>query len=595
MQKTKPGVVRRLMAYLRPRKKTVALALLLAMVVTVSDLVRPVLVGNAMDSITAGSTFSVIVRYSAVYMGILVLGTCCNAIELWMLQKLGQDIILEIRQQLFRHIHSLSLRFFDITPVGRIVTRVTNDVETLNELFSTILVTMVKNAVLILGYAGVMLYLNWKLALVSFILLPLVVYLTRLFTKLYRTTHRITRTKVSAMNTYLSENLSAMKLIQVFHREREKQREFRQRSGDLFQSNFREIVVYGTFRPVIYFISILALASVLGFGGKQVMDGALSIGTLYIFTSYVKSFFEPIQSLSDQFGTLQSAMAAGEKIFTLMDEEPQIHQPENPQSMPAVKGRIEFEHVWFSYDGEEWVLRDVSFVIEPGQTAAFVGATGAGKSSILNLIGRYYDIQKGRITLDGVDIRELDLKDLRRAIGQVQQDVFLFTGDIQGNIRLRENEISDGKVREAAKFVGADTFIDRLEQGYETAVTERGSTLSAGQRQLLSFARTLAFDPDVLVMDEATANIDTETEGLIQEAMAKMMQGRTTIVVAHRLSTIQHADQIMVMHHGQLREQGTHQELLAQNGIYKKLYDCSAEPYKAQNNPGCSRIRGFAM
>ena len=573
MQKTKPGVVRRLMAYLRPRKKTVALALLLAMVVTVSDLVRPVLVGNAMDSITAGSTFSVIVRYSAVYMGILVLGTCCNAIELWMLQKLGQDIILEIRQQLFRHIHSLSLRFFDITPVGRIVTRVTNDVETLNELFSTILVTMVKNAVLILGYAGVMLYLNWKLALVSFILLPLVVYLTRLFTKLYRTTHRITRTKVSAMNTYLSENLSAMKLIQVFHREREKQREFRQRSGDLFQSNFREIVVYGTFRPVIYFISILALASVLGFGGKQVMDGALSIGTLYIFTSYVKSFFEPIQSLSDQFGTLQSAMAAGEKIFTLMDEEPQIRQPENPKPMPAVKGRIEFEHVWFSYDGEEWVVRDVSFVIEPGQTAAFVGATGAGKSSILNLIGRYYDIQKGRITLDGVDIRELDLKDLRRAIGQVQQDVFLFTGDIQGNIRLRENEISDGKVHDAAKFVGADSFIDRLEQGYETAVTERGSTLSAGQRQLLSFARTLAFDPDVLVMDEATANIDTETEGLIQEAMAKMMQGRTTIVVAHRLSTIQHADQIMVMHHGQLREQGTHQELLAQNGIYKKLYD----------------------
>ncbi len=573
MQKTKPGVVRRLMAYLRPRKKTVALAMLLAMVVTVSDLVRPVLVGNAMDSITAGSTFSVIVRYSAVYMGILVLGTCCNAIELWMLQKLGQDIILEIRQQLFRHIHSLSLRFFDITPVGRIVTRVTNDVETLNELFSTILVTMVKNAVLILGYAGVMLYLNWKLALVSFILLPLVVYLTRLFTKLYRTTHRITRTKVSAMNTYLSENLSAMKLIQVFHREREKHREFRQRSGDLFQSNFREIVVYGTFRPVIYFISILALASVLGFGGKQVMDGALSIGTLYIFTSYVKSFFEPIQSLSDQFGTLQSAMAAGEKIFTLMDEEPQIRQPENPKPMPAVKGRIEFEHVWFSYDGEEWVLRDVSFVIEPGQTAAFVGATGAGKSSILNLIGRYYDIQKGRITLDGVDIRELDLKDLRRAIGQVQQDVFLFTGDIQGNIRLREDEISDGKVHDAAKFVGADSFIDRLEQGYETAVTERGSTLSAGQRQLLSFARTLAFDPDVLVMDEATANIDTETEGLIQEAMAKMMQGRTTIVVAHRLSTIQHADQIMVMHHGQLREQGTHQELLAQNGIYKKLYD----------------------
>ena len=573
MQKTKPGVARRLMAYLVPRKKTVVLALLLALVVTVSDLVRPILVGNAMDSITAGSTFSVIVRYSALYMAILVLGTACNAIQMWILQKLGQDIILEIRQQLFDHIHKLSLRFFDITPVGRIVTRVTNDVETLNELFSTILVTMVKNAVLILGYALVMLYLQWQLALVSFVLLPLVVYLTRLFTKLYRTTHRITRTKVSAMNTYLSENLSAMKLIQIFHREKEKQREFKQRSSDLFQSNFREIVVYGTFRPLIYFISILALASVLGFGGIQVMHGALSIGTLYIFTSYVKSFFEPIQSLSDQFGTLQSAMAAGEKIFALLDEEPMIHEPQHPKELIRPKGRIEFEHVWFSYDGEEWVLRDVSFVIEPGQTAAFVGATGAGKSSILNLIGRYYDIQKGRITIDGVDIRALDIPSLRRAVGQVQQDVFLFTGDIKGNIRLREDSISDLKIREAAKFVNADGFISQLEQGYETAVTERGSTLSAGQRQLLSFARTLAFDPAILVMDEATANIDTETEMLIQDAMERLMRGRTTIVVAHRLSTIQHADKIMVMHKGRLREEGTHQELLAQNGIYKKLYD----------------------
>ena len=573
MQKTKPGVVRRLLRYLRPRKKTVALALLLALLVTVSDLIRPVLVGNAMDSITAGGTFSMIARYSAMYLMILVIGTVCNAVQMWMLQKLGQDIIYEIRQELFEHIHRLSLRFFDITPVGRIVTRVTNDVETLNELFSTILVTMVKNGVLILGYAGVMLYLNWKLALISFVLLPLVIYLTGLFTRLYRTTHRITRTKVSAMNTYLSENLSAMKLIQIFHREEEKQREFRQRSDDLFRSNFREIVVYGTFRPLIYFISIVSLASVLGFGGVQVMHGALSIGTLYIFTSYVKSFFEPIQSLSDQFGTLQAAMAAGEKIFTLMDEEPMIVNPQNPKPMPQVKGRIEFDHVWFSYDGEEWVLRDVSFVIEPGQTAAFVGATGAGKSSILNLIGRYYDIQKGKITIDGVDIREMDVHALRRAVGQVQQDVFLFTGDIQSNIRLRQEDISDQKIRDAAKFVNADGFISRLENGYETAVTERGSTLSAGQRQLLSFARTLAFDPAVLVMDEATANIDTETEVLIQDAMERLMEGRTTIVVAHRLSTIQHADKIMVMHKGRLREQGTHQELLQQGGIYKKLYD----------------------
>ena len=573
MQKNKQGVFRRLMGYMKPEKGALMVALVLVLVVTVSDLIRPILVGRAMDAITVGGAFSVIVRYSAIYLVCLIFGTVCNAAQMWILQKLGQSIIFRIRQELFDHIHHLSLRFFDVTPVGRIVTRVTNDVETLNELFSSILVTMVKNAVLILGYAGVMLYLQWKLALVSFLLLPLVVYLTGLFTRLYRTTHRITRTKVSAMNTYLSENLSAMKLIHIFHREEEKQREFTQRSQDLFQSNFREIVVYGTFRPLIYFISILALASVLGVGGVQVMHGALSIGTLYIFTSYVKSFFEPIQNLSDQFGTLQAAMAAGAKIFALLDEEPLIREPEQPKVLETPKGRIVFDHVWFSYDGEEWVLKDVSFVIEPGQTAAGVGATGAGKRSILNLIGRYYDIQKGRITIDGTDIRELDIPSLRRAVGQVQQDVFLFTGDIQSNIRLRESAISDEAIREAAKFVNADGFISQLEQGYETAVTERGSTLSAGQRQLLSFARTLAFDPAILVMDEATANIDTETEMLIQDAMERLMAGRTTIVVAHRLSTIQHADKIMVMHKGRLREEGTHQELLQQNGIYKKLYD----------------------
>lgn len=569
----KKSVFLRLLKYLKPHIGTLVLALVLVSVVTASDLLRPVLIGRAMDVITEGGLFSAIVRYFVVYILILLCGILCNAAQMWILQKLGQGIILKLREELFAHIHKLSLRFFDITPVGRIVTRVTNDVETLNELFSSILVSMVKNVVMILGIAGVMLYLNWKLALLSFVLLPLVFYLTRIFTKLYRTTHRITRTKVSALNTYLSENISAMKLIQVFHREEEKKAEFSQRSGDLFQSNFREIVVYGTFRPLIYWISIVSLAAVLGVGGLEVMNGTITIGTLYIFQSYVRSFFEPIQSLSDQFGTLQSAMAAGEKIFTLLDEEPLVKNPETPKELPSPKGRIEFEHVWFSYDNEEWVLRDVSFVIEPGQTAAFVGATGAGKSSILNLIGRYYDIQKGRITIDGVDIKELSTDSIRRAVGQVQQDVFLFTGDINSNIRLRNDSISDEDIVEAAKFVNADTFIQKLEQGYEEAVTERGSTLSAGQRQLLAFARTLAYDPAILVMDEATANIDTETEQLIQDAMQRLMAGRTTIVVAHRLSTIQHADKIMVMHKGKLREQGTHQELLRQDGIYKKLYD----------------------
>ena len=573
MPKTK-GVFLRLLGYLRPHIPVLLGALLLVGGVTAGDLIRPVLIGRAIDAITAGETFTRVVSFFGFYMILLVLGTLCNAFQMWILQKLGQSIIYALRMDLFAHIHALSLRFFDVTPVGRIVTRVTNDVETLNELFSTVLVNMAKNAVLILGYSAVMLIMDWRLALLGFVLIPVVILLTRLFTRLYRSTHRITRTKVSALNTYLSENLSAMRLIQIFHREREKQAEFEDRSGDLFRSNYREIVVYGIFQPMIYWLSIVTLALVLGFGGRFVMAGTVSIGTLYIFTSYVRSFYQPIQSLSEQFSTLQAAMAAGEKIFTLLDEDPAVKPPEHPVPMEKpVLGRIEFDHVWFSYDGEEWVLKDISFVIEPGQTAAFVGATGAGKSSILSLIGRYYDIQKGRITIDGRDIRELDISELRRAVGQVQQDVFLFTGDIRGNIRLGSAEISDGETEEAARFVNADGFIRRLEQGYETAVTERGSTLSAGQRQLLSFARTLAFDPAILVMDEATANIDTETEALIQDAMERLMRNRTTIVVAHRLSTIQHADKIMVIHKGRLREEGTHQELLARDGIYRKLYE----------------------
>ena len=573
MQKNNPNVFLRLLRYLKPHIGTMALTMFLVLIVTVTTLVRPILIGDAMDAITEGAAFSAVVRLFVIYIVLLLLGTACNALQMWLLQKTGQDIILTLREELFAHIHRLSLRFFDITPVGRVVTRVTNDVESINELFSSVLVNMVKNVVMIIGLAGVMLFMQWKLALISFVLLPLVFWLTTVFTKLYRSTHRITRTKVSALNTYLSENLSAMRLIQLFHREKEKQHEFDGRSEDLFRSNFREIVVYGTFQPMIYWVSIASLASVLGFGGHQVIAGTITIGTLYIFTSYVQSFYSPIQTLTEQFSTLQAAMAAGEKIFTLLDEEPLVLPPEEPVSLPEVKGRIEFEHVWFSYDGEEWVLKDVSFVIEPGTTAAFVGATGAGKSSILNLIGRYYDIQKGRITIDGVDIRSIPLADLRKAVGQVQQDVFLFTGNIRGNIRLKNEEISDEQIRAAAEFVNADGFIRSLEHGYEEAVTERGSTLSAGQRQLLSFARTLAHDPAVLVMDEATANIDTETEALIQDAMARLMKSRTTVIVAHRLSTIQHADRIMVMHKGRLRESGTHQELLAQGGIYKKLYD----------------------
>ena len=363
-----------------------------------------------------------------------------------------------------------------------------------------------------------------------------------------------------------------MKLIQIFAREEERYRKFEKKSYELYRANWRETMTFAVFRPSIYLVSIAAMVIVIGTGSRSVLDGTLSLGTLFIFITYISSFFEPIQELAEQFGTLQSALASAEKIFAILDEEPEIVNPPQPKPID-IKGKIEFRHVWFAYEKDDYIIKDVSFVIEPGQKTAFVGATGAGKTSILNLIGRYFDIQKGQILLDGVDIREIDTDVLRGAIGQVQQDVFIFTGDIKGNITLNNDKISLEEVKAAARTVNADSFIEKLPGGYDEPVTERGSTFSAGQRQLLSFARTLAYDPKILVLDEATANIDTETESLITDALSRLMNGRTTIMVAHRLSTIQHADQIIVMHKGQIQESGTHQELLKKGGMYKNLYD----------------------
>ncbi len=474
---------------------------------------------------------------------------------------------------MYAHIQSLSSRYFDLTPVGKLVTRVTNDVEALDEMYSGILVRLFRNIVKILGLAAVMLLMDWQLALISFVLLPLVAVLTVIFRKIARSTYRITRARLTDINTFLSENISGMRIIQIFGREKRKYEEFEDKSHKLYKAFYREMLVFAIFRPLIYILSILALMIVLGVGSREVLGGVISIGTLYIFSQYIQSFFEPIQELAEQFSTLQSSLASAEKIFTIMDEAVLVPEADQPVKLPDILGRIEFSHVWFAYDNENYVLRDVSFVIEPGQSVAFVGATGAGKSSILNLIGRYYDIQKGNIYIDGVDIRKLSKKQLRSAIGQMQQDVFIFEGTVESNIRLYDEDISEEDIRKAAEYVNAAHFIEKLPHGYQEPVSERGSTFSAGERQLLSFARTLAHKPKILVMDEATANIDTETELLIQEALEKLMRGRTTIMVAHRLSTIQHADCIMVMHKGKIREQGTHQELLAKNGIYKKLYE----------------------
>ena len=563
----------RLIAYMKPYAHWVIFALLLVLGLTAFDLYRPMLVGDAIDTFGANGDYDVIIATAIKYAVVLALSFAFNIAQTWILQKTGQNIILQMRKDLYRHIQSLGSRYFDITPVGKLVTRVTNDVEALNEMYSGILVQLFRNIVKIVGLAGVMLVLDVRLAAISFVLMPLVIGLTVLCQKIARNIYRLYRTRLTDINTFLSEHLSGMKIIQIFGRQERKFEEFHDKNTKLYKAFYREMLMYAVFRPLIYILSILSLMIVLWFGSKNVFDEIISVGTLYIFSNYIRSFFDPIQELAEQFSTLQSSIASAEKIFTVMDEDEFIPEVENPKQPDKITGKIEFDHVWFAYDGENYVLKDVSFVINPGDKVSFVGATGAGKSSILNLIGRYYDIQKGHIYIDGIDIRQLSKKQLRSAIGQMQQDVFIFEGDVAYNIRLNDDDITDAQVKAAAEYVNASHFIEKLPQGYHEPVTERGTSFSAGERQLLSFARTLAHNPSILVMDEATANIDTETEILIQEALEKLIDGRTTIMVAHRLSTIQHADCIMVMHKGRICERGTHRELLEQDGIYRKLYE----------------------
>ncbi len=516
--------------------------------------------------------FNGILYATGLYLLIMLIGFVLNVINTLMLQNMGQKIIFKMRKQVFEHIHSLSLNFFNKEPVGKLVTRVTNDTESINELFTTILIKLFKNVVKIFGFALVMFYKDVKLASLAFLMLPIVGVLTFMFKHFSRVAYRITRNKITELNTFLAEHISGMKLIQIFAKEKEKYEEFENKSEELYRANWREVMTFAIFRPCIYFVSIIALIIIIGNGSSSVLNGTLSVGTLYIFISYINSFFEPIQELAEQFGTLQSSIASSEKIFSILEEKPDIISPKNPKDI-NINGKIEFKNVWFAYEDEDYILKDVSFTINEGEKVAFVGATGAGKSSILNLIGRYFDIQKGEILIDGVNIKDIDIDVLRGSIGQVQQDVFIFTGDIKSNISLNNENITNEKIIQSAKMVNASSFIEKLNNKYDEPVTERGSTLSAGQRQLLSFARTLAYEPKILVLDEATSNIDTETEELITKALETLMNDRTTIMVAHRLSTIQHADKIIVMHKGEIKESGNHQQLISKNGIYKRLYD----------------------
>ena len=575
--------MKRLLGYLKPHKWMMLLSSVLVIALIGVELYKPIIIGNAIDNYIGSygqpgvnlgmeEAFRGILRAGGLYALMLLLGFAFNATNTWILQNIGQSIIYKMREEVFAHIHSLSVNFFNTQPVGKLVTRVSNDTEAVNELFSQILAKLFKNSVKIIGFAVVMLSINVRMALYSFILIPFVTALTFFFRYMSRKAYRLTRTRITELNTFLSEHISGMKLIQIFAREREKYQEFEYKSEQLFRANWREVMTFAIFRPSIYMLSVFAMVIVIGQGSASVLAGTVSLGTLFVFINYISSFFEPIQELAEQFGTLQSSLASAEKIFSILDEKPEIVNPANPTEV-AIQGRIEFQHVWFAYEKDDYILKDVSFRIEPGEKVAFVGATGAGKSSILNLIGRYYDVPRGKILIDGVDIREIDKDALRHAIGQVQQDVFIFTGDIKGNISLDNEDISRANIERAARIVNADSFINKMPKGFDEPVTERGSTLSAGQRQLLSFARTLAYQPTILVLDEATANIDTETESLITQALEKLMEGRTTIMVAHRLSTIQHADKIIVMHKGEIRESGSHQELLQLGGMYKKLYD----------------------
>ncbi len=506
------------------------------------------------------------------FLCILLGGFVLNFGQVYILQWTGQKIIFNIRQELFTHLEKLSLSFFDSNPVGRLVTRVANDIQALNEMYTDVLVNLFKDIFMLAGILIVMFQLNPKLALYSCAVLPLVIISTVIFRIKARQAYRRVRVRLARLNANIAENISGMKIVQIFNQERKKFKEFDNINQSYFAATRQELMAYSIFRPTMEVISSLGLATVLWFGGGEVIRGHIQFGVLFAFISYIQQFFRPILDLTEKYNIMQSAMASSERIFLLLDEKEGISNPAQVEKLGQTQGLIQFKDVWFAYNEGEWVLKNLNFTINPGETVAFVGATGAGKSSIINLLSRFYDIQKGQILVDNKDIKTLDKSELRSKIGVVLQDVFLFTGNIKSNISLGNANITDKRIREVARYVNADQFISNLAKQYDEPVTERGSTLSAGQRQLLAFARTLAYNPDILVLDEATANIDTETEILIQDALQRLIKGRTTLIVAHRLSTIQHADKIIVLHKGEIREMGNHQELLAKEGLYHKLY-----------------------
>ncbi len=571
-------IVRRLLQYAKPYKKDFALIFLIMLFSIVYDVASPLLVAQIQGTIKASFRLSQLYSLVAVYGGILAVSLICTYFQAMLLQKIGQKILSQLRLDVFTHIESLSHNQLNSIPVGKLVTRVSNDPNSISYLFTNILVTLVKNTLVVFGVLGAMLVLNYALTLVVLCFVPVLVLFTLIFRKFSRYVHRKVNNARTDVNTFLSENLSGMKITQIFNQESRKMEEFTRKSKNLERNRISRIFVFGIFRPMVYMLFVTSNLFLFYIGCKGYIQDTPFMGlvitseTVVAFYMYVSKFFNPIQALAEQFDMLQQSFASAEKIFLVMDMVPQVTDSENAVELEHIQGKIEFQDVWFAYEPDQWVLKGVSFTVEPKQTVAFVGSTGSGKTTILSLICRNYDIQKGRILIDGVDIRKIKISSLRRHFGQMLQDVFLFSGTVRSNILLRMEDVSDEAVWEACRYVNADSFISRLEKGLDEEVRERGNNFSAGQRQLLSFARTIVHKPSVMILDEATANIDTETEVLIQDSLEKMKNIGTMLIVAHRLSTVQHADNIIVLSHGKIVEQGDHQALLAQKGSYHKLY-----------------------